>query len=135
MNGNYGVPADGDDRGLSSFFESRRIQVAGLVISDYSREYSHWQSFRSLAHWPQQYKVPALMGVDTRAATKHLREAGAMLGKIEVPGQAIDFWDPNSHRVIDQVTVSAPVEYGESGPRALVLDCGCKESIVGNLLR
>lgn len=135
MIGNYGVPADDSDNGLSAYFESRRIQVAGLVISDYSRQYSHWQAFRSLARWLQEYNVPAMMGVDTRALTKHLREQGAMLGKIEMPEQPVDFWDPNTHRIIEQVSIAEPIDYGAGARRVLVLDCGCKESIVGNLLR
>ena len=47
--GNYGVPADGvDENGISLNFESDRIHVRGLVISDYSFEYSHWKAVKSL---------------------------------------------------------------------------------------
>lgn len=134
--GNYGVPGDlQTEGGLSEFFESRRIQVRGLIISDYSHEFSHWEAARSLAYWLKEYEVPALMAVDTRALTKHLREKGAMLGKIEFPGEGIDFWDPNAHRVIERVSIDEPVTYGSGGKTVAVLDCGCKESIVGNLLK
>ncbi len=34
MVGNYGVPKDSLVNGVSEFFESERIQVSGLIISD-----------------------------------------------------------------------------------------------------
>jgi carbamoyl-phosphate synthase small subunit len=75
------------------------------------------------------------MGIDTRTLTKHLRERGSMLGKILLDGgESIDFWDPNAHRIIEKVSIDAPVEYGEGERLVVVLDCGCKESIVGSLL-
>ncbi len=40
--GNYGVPADDATGGISRSFESSRVQIAGLVVSDLSREFSHW---------------------------------------------------------------------------------------------
>lgn len=134
--GNYGVPADDTVKGLNAHFESARIQACGLLISDYSREFSHWQAFRSLAKWLKEYEVPALMGIDTRALTKHLREKGAMLGKIEHAGEKIDLWDPNSHSLVEDVSISEPQTYGgDAGPLVAVLDCGCKESILRNLVR
>ena len=84
--GNYGVPpeADVDELGLSRFMESNAVQIAGLVVSTYSWEHSHWAAQQSLANWLEQHKVPALYGVDTRALTKRLREVGSMLGCVRV---------------------------------------------------
>ncbi|MBX3728322.1 MAG: glutamine-hydrolyzing carbamoyl-phosphate synthase small subunit [Candidatus Sumerlaeia bacterium] len=132
--GNYGVPGDADDRGLSRFFESHRIQATGLVVCDYSVHFSHWEAARSLARWLQDSKVPALMGIDTRALTKHLRVKGSMLGKIVLEGRDVEFWNPNAHRLIEKVSIDRPVDYGDGERLVIVLDCGCKESIVGNLL-
>ena len=42
--GNYGVPDP-------SHFESPKIQVAGLVVSEYSASYSHHTAVRSLGDW------------------------------------------------------------------------------------
>ena len=39
--GNYGVPPNSMTNGVSDFFESERIHVKGLVVLDYSHEYSH----------------------------------------------------------------------------------------------
>ncbi len=131
--GNYGVPADETDEHFREFFESRRIQATGLIVSDYSIEHSHWQAFQSLSRWLKKYDVPALMQVDTRAVTKRLREKGSMLGKIEFNGEPVDFHDPNVRRLIEDVSIDEPVEYGEGDKLVLLLDCGCKESIAGNV--
>ena len=84
--GNYGVPDenDYDDLGLPRFMESHNIHIAGLVVSTYSWEHSHWAAQKSLSQWLEHHKVPALYGVDTRALTKKLREVGSMLGCLQV---------------------------------------------------
>jgi carbamoylphosphate synthase small subunit len=33
------------------------LQVSGLLVQDYSHEYSHWNSIKSLGHWLQEEKV------------------------------------------------------------------------------
>lgn len=137
--GNYGIPGDAREFDLSTQFESERIQIKGLIVSDYSREHSHWEAIQSLGRWLDSQGVPGLMGVDTRTLTKLLREKGTMLGKIEFPGQAIDFYDPNSQRLVEDVSMGAPKVYGAAKPgekkkRVLLLDCGCKESIIGNIV-
>ena len=49
--GNYGVPLDQPSNGLHTKFESSTIQVQGLVVSDYSFQYSHWEAAKSLDEW------------------------------------------------------------------------------------
>src|ERR1044071_3968454 len=71
--GNYGVPPE---------FESGRIQVSPLVVSELASEYSHAKAQKSLPQWLREQEVPCLTGVDTRALTKRLRNRGSMLGKI-----------------------------------------------------
>jgi carbamoylphosphate synthase small subunit len=52
MIGNYGVPSDDrDDHGLPLHFESEKIQISGLIVSEYSSEYSHWNAVKSLSQW------------------------------------------------------------------------------------
>ncbi len=131
--GNYGVPGDErDEHGLPRFFESERVQVAGLVVTDYSFGYSHWSAVRSLAEWLQEQGVPAIYGVDTRQITKIIRERGVMPGRIVVEGsdepiaaQASD----RDHRVA-KVSCSAIETYGEGGTDIVLVDCGCKYNII-----
>ncbi|MCL1839170.1 MAG: glutamine-hydrolyzing carbamoyl-phosphate synthase small subunit [Propionibacteriaceae bacterium] len=58
--------------------ESERIQVAGLVVRDFSRIRSNWRSTRSFDQELASQGVVGIAEVDTRALTRHLREHGAM---------------------------------------------------------
>ncbi len=82
MVGNYGVPGEDLYESISKIFESDKIHIAGLVVSYYSEEHSHWHAAKSLGDWLKEYNIPGIFGVDTRMLTKKLREKGAMLGKI-----------------------------------------------------
>jgi len=133
--GNYGVPSDEEENGISKFFESDRIHISGLIISDYSFKYSHWNAGGSLADWLKSYEIPGIFGVDTRALTKHLREKGSMLGKIIYEDQELDFYDPNQDNLVDQVSIKEKEVYGNGKYKILLIDCGVKYNIIRNLLQ
>ena len=133
--GNYGVPSDEEENGISKFFESDRIHVSGLIISDYSFKYSHWNAGGSLANWLKSYEIPGIFGVDTRALTKLLREKGSMLGKIVYEDQDVDFYDPNQDNLVDQVSIKEKKVYGNGKYKILLIDCGVKYNIIRNLLQ
>lgn len=131
--GNYGVPGDTKDEfGLPLFFESDKIHIAGLIVAEYSHEYSHWNAVKSLSQWLIDAGVPALYGIDTRRLTKRIREMGAVLGKIEFEGMAsIPFHDPNLDNLVAKVSVKKSVTYGEGrSPRIIAYDCGMKYNII-----
>lgn len=92
--GNYGVPdmhlRDELVEELPRYFESNRIHIAGLVISHYTDEYSHYLAKSSLGKWLQNEGIPAVYGVDTRSLTKHLRDAGSMLGRLSLEKSGSD---------------------------------------------
>ena len=82
--GNYGVPPfTVEPNGLPTFMESERIHAEAIIVSDYSENYSHWNSAESLGDWLKREQVPGITGIDTRELTKVLREHGVMLGRIE----------------------------------------------------
>ncbi|HEY3259520.1 MAG TPA: glutamine-hydrolyzing carbamoyl-phosphate synthase small subunit [Pseudonocardiaceae bacterium] len=58
--------------------ESARIWVAGYVVRDPARRASSWRATGSLDEELTRQGVVGIAGVDTRALTRHLREAGAM---------------------------------------------------------
>jgi carbamoyl-phosphate synthase small subunit len=58
--------------------ESQRIWVAGYVVRDPARTPSNWRSRRSLDEELRAQGIVGIQGIDTRALTRHLREAGAM---------------------------------------------------------
>jgi len=132
--GNYGVPVMESENGILTSFESEKVHISGLIISDYSFQYSHWQAVRSLSDWLKEHDVPGIYGIDTRALTKHLREKGTMLGKIIKAGKDIDFYDPNKENLVEQVSIPTKIIYGEGDIKVVLVDCGVKNNILRCLL-
>lgn len=127
--GNYGVPGYDEDDGICKYFESDRIQVQGLIISDYSDKYSHWNAKKSLADWMKEFEIPGIFGIDTRQLTKRLREKGTMLGKI-IYDKDIEIEDPLKRCLAAEVCIKKPVEYTNGRKRIVLLDCGTKNNII-----
>jgi len=133
--GNYGVPRSKKDKwGLQKWFESEKIQVTAILISDYSHDHSHYESCRSLGDWLREYDVPALYGIDTRQLTKKIRIEGSMLGRLDIGGQLVEMWNPNEHNLVAMVSRKEPLVLGEGGKRIVVVDCGVKNNIIRFLL-
>ena len=137
--GNYGVP----DR---KYFESSKIQVAGLVVAEYSENYSHAGARESLSEWLKRSRVPAITGVDTRALTQKLREHGVMLGVIDASPintarlhlatfRDKRFIDPNTENLVARVSIKKPETYGGGATTIILVDCGAKENILRSLVR
>uniref|UniRef100_A0A286XC64 Multifunctional protein CAD n=1 Tax=Cavia porcellus TaxID=10141 RepID=A0A286XC64_CAVPO len=129
--GNYGVPSDElDEFGLSKWFESSKIHVAGLVVGECCPSPSHWSATRTLHEWLQQHGIPGLQGIDTRELTKKLREQGSLLGKLVQNGtepSSLPFLDPNAQPLVPEVSTKTPQIFNAGGtPRILALDCGLK---------
>lgn len=133
--GNYGVPADAQSGGIHTLFESDRIQVAALIVSEYAEHFSHWNGKRSIDQWLTKNQVPGLSGVDTRMLTHRLRKQGTMLGKIVYEERDINFYDPNTENLVAQVSVRQPLRLGRGAKKVLIIDCGCKHNIIRSLLR
>ncbi len=124
--GNYGVPDP-------STLESEKIQIAGLVVSEYSENYSHYEAKSSLAKWLKESGVPAITGVDTRALTKRLREHGVLLGMLG-NSKPKKFLDPNQENLVARVSVKRKRAYGNGRMRVVAVDCGMKENILRSLV-
>jgi len=134
--GNYGVPKDTkDENGLPLFYESDKIHITGLIISDYSFEYSHWNAIKSLGDWLKEYNVPGIFGIDTRELTKVIREKGAMLGKIVFDGADVEFHDPNKDNLVAQVSCKQVETYGNGKYKIAMVDTGAKYNILRCLLK
>ncbi|NWI32116.1 CPSM synthase, partial [Sula dactylatra] len=136
--GNGGVPDTTalDEMGLRRFLESDGIKVSGLLVLDYSNEYSHWQAARSLGEWLQEEQVPALYGIDTRMLSKLIRDKGTVLGKIEFEGQPVEFADPNKQNLIAEVSTKEVKVYGRGNPiKVVAVDCGLKHNIIRLLVK
>ncbi len=135
MIGNYGVPSDIQKDGINRYYESNKLHIKGLIISDYSFEYSHWNARKSLSEWLKEFGVPGLYGIDTRELTKILREKGSMLGKIEFEDEIINFYDPNKDNLVSLASCKEREVYGEGPYRIILIDCGVKNNIIRCLLK
>ncbi len=133
--GNYGVPDDVKDQNIMKYFESDRLHISGLIVSDYSVEYSHWNANRNLGDWLKTNGIPGIFGIDTRHVTKILREKGTMLGKIIYKDEDVKLYDPNKENLVAQVSIKQKETYGNGKYRVILIDCGVKYNIIRDLLQ
>jgi carbamoyl-phosphate synthase small subunit len=146
LSGNCGVPVHKngvpflDEQGIPLYFESERIHISGLVVSDLCEKPSHHTSILTLSSWLEKKNIPGIYGIDTRALTARLRERGAIRGKILVEGKSdirldschlanpadvshyeIKTFTGDQSRLTDRLTVA-------------LVDCGVKANIIRCLL-
>jgi carbamoyl-phosphate synthase small subunit len=139
--GNYGV-TDLDD-------ESREPWLSGLIVREYTPEWSNWRATNSLHRYLKKHRIPGLYGIDTRALTRHLRSQGLQRGIIcrsepdqsqeELTEHARKVLMPGDKNVVGEVTTPKLYRY-EAKPfeatsatgnlRIAVMDCGLKENIL-----
>ena len=115
--------------GLVLHAESERIHVRGLVIADYSENYSHWDAVESLSDWLKREKVPGISGIDTRALTRMIREKGVMPGRIIVDGCPETASEVENH-LVKAVSCKEVIRYGKGSKRVVLVDCGVKHNIL-----
>lgn len=125
--GNYGT--NGED------VESCKPFAEGFVVKEYSKVASSWRREQSLGDYLVQSNVIGIEGVDTRALTLHIREAGAMKAVLSTD-------DLDERRLIDKAKNSSGLvgidlvrevacqkvyEWNHKGKyKVVVLDCGIK---------
>ena len=114
-------------------FESSRIHIKGLIISEYSEKNSHHSSIKSLSEWLTENKVPALSGIDTRLLTKMIRDKGNPTARIAMKEKtAPEKLIPENE--IAKVSSPERVEFGSGDKTVVVIDMGCKNNIIRSLL-
>jgi carbamoyl-phosphate synthase small subunit len=70
--GNVGVnPTD---------MESKRIWAGGFIVREVTDKPSNFRAKETLDAFLKRFKVPGIVGIDTRRLTKHLRDKGAKRG-------------------------------------------------------
>lgn len=125
--GNYGVPK-------KELWESEKLQINGLIVSDYIDTPTHFQSNMTLAQWLTKENIPGLVIKDTRALTQHLRSSGVMLGKIIID-KSIEQYDPNKTNLVAQVSTKKIVKAGRGDKTIVIIDCGAKRNIITCFLK
>jgi carbamoyl-phosphate synthase small subunit len=72
--GNYGTNTDDN--------EATRPYIEGLIVREFSRVSSNWRSQQVAEEYLEQFRVPVLADIDTRALVRHLRDHGVMRGVV-----------------------------------------------------
>lgn len=124
--GNYGVSS-------SETWESKKIHVKGVILSELSPFYSHHEASYSLTDWLTQQGIPYITQVDTRALTKCLRTKGVVPGAISKLNHPVVFEEANEIDWVSEVSIKEPVYYGNGDKLIIAVDCGMKENILRNL--
>lgn len=129
--GNYGCN-DMFNQGAKSFFQ-------GYVIGELCDCPSNWRNEESLEAFLDRQDLPTLVGVDTRAITRKLRNFGVLKGVIvpaDMPQEEIDalLATPDVHDQIAQVTTKEIYTMGEGKLHVAVLDLGIKQNILNYLV-
>jgi len=131
--GNYGVPDP-------SHWESNRIQVSGLIVSNYNDTPSHFQSRKTLAQWFKDENLPLIEIKDTRALAQKIRKHGTLLGKIAINSDSKNknkFYDPGIDNLVSQVSTPKIIKHSplKSKKTILLIDCGAKNNIIKCFLK
>ena len=136
MQGNYG---DSD-----SFWESSRVHIQALVCME-------MQNSRQDASWKHKlisYGVPILSELDTRSLVLYLRKKGTLWGAVVKEPQWQQAQQRASHFIVAAQSMEKdwPFMVAEKtakeikgsqkkGPRVAVVDFGCKQNIIRELLK
>jgi carbamoyl-phosphate synthase small subunit len=149
--GNYGI----NDEDIESY--NRKVQVRGFVVRQLSPIASNFRSGRSLEAYLAENNICGLADIDTRALTRHLRQAGAMnavisteiLDDAELVARAQAVASMNGADFVQHVTPAEAYDWpegynsafaqghrdhGSKTYRVVAIDCGAKMNILRNLV-
>ncbi|HUK55532.1 MAG TPA: glutamine-hydrolyzing carbamoyl-phosphate synthase small subunit [Nitrospiria bacterium] len=62
--------------------ESARPFLSGFIVREYTDDPSNWRATGPLDDYLRRHGIPGIEGIDTRALTRHVRDAGAQTGII-----------------------------------------------------
>jgi len=129
--GNYGVTPLDD--------EALRPWCRGLVVRELSDVPSNWRSAGPLEGFLRQHRVPAIVGVDTRRLTRHLRAHGALPGAFGPADEQVVRDAARAAKGTDgldmvaMVSTDAPYERGHGEVHVVAIDYGIKTTMVQQL--
>lgn len=134
--GNYGA--------LESDVESDSIKIAGLVVKNFSYEFSRPGS-KSLQSFLEENNLLAISDVDTRALVSYIRDNGAMNAVIStevdnietLKKQLADTPDMKGLELASKVSTKEAYFFGEPTAKYKIaaLDLGIKRNILRNLAK
>ncbi|MFC4320675.1 carbamoyl phosphate synthase small subunit [Litchfieldia salsa] len=122
--GNYGINEQD--------FESKKPHVAGVIVLECKDATNHYEAKYSLKEYLDKWNVPLLSHVDTRSVVKQIRNHGTMQGYLaqtETKGCSTIEKFP-----VSEVSTKTQVSYGRGNKHVVLLDFGCKKSIIESLV-
>ena len=131
--GNYGM-TDED-------YETKTPTLGGLVVRDYCGTPSNFRSTKTLGEVLEEYQIPGISGVDTRAIARTVRTQGtqkALICSASMPksrAMAILQGTSLSRDQVSRVSCQKPWYARTANPRfhVVAVDCGMKLNIVRSL--
>ncbi|MFO7797468.1 MAG: glutamine-hydrolyzing carbamoyl-phosphate synthase small subunit [Promethearchaeati archaeon] len=147
--GNYGVPQkERDNYGILKHFESESIKVKGVVMNEYCKNPSHYESIRTLEEWLLEENIPAIQWIDTRLLTQKLVEetqAFALLQVLDHQKQPDlkklrlelqNFSAQADKFPVSKVSTDNIQKYSPTDPigKVVILDLGTKNNIIRTLI-
>jgi len=135
LQGNYGIS--------TRWYQSDGIKAEGLIVREQCQRPSHHMMEKTLSDFLEEYEIPGISGVDTRALTIKIREKGTMKGALateeieddEILKLAREQPDIRELDLVDEVSVKKPkVFHEEYNERIAIIDCGTKNNIIKGFL-
>lgn len=132
--GNYGILPGAD--------ESDGVKAWGCAVREACEEPWHPDSQASVGEFLSEQGIPGITGIDTRSITVDVREHGVMKAAItaeedrsteELLAEVREMASPEASNLVGDVSVDDVERWGGEGPRVVVMDYGCKHSILRNL--
>lgn len=129
--GNYGIH--------SAELYSSQVHASGLVLREGAAEPSSWRMESTLEKFLEDSGTPALVEVDTRALTRHIRRNGSMPGMIasteEADSVLLREYQSKPFDLIEKVTTPKAYSLGEEDCPLVILDLGMGNWLPGALQR
>lgn len=123
--GNYGIN--------EKDFESKKPHVAGVVVYECSDEGFHYEAMYSFKQYLKKWNIPLITHVDTRAVVKRIRKEGTMQAAFSASAQG-NVVTQSEPYVVKQVSTKEVVSHAGDKQHIVLMDFGCKKSILQELL-
>lgn len=120
--GNYGI--NETDK------ESNLPQASALIMQGCRSEGFHYEAIASLKEYAQQNELPILIGVDTRAVVKRIRELGDMAAILTTDPHNVDFSSKpmlSTRDLVSEVSTTNIETFGEGDYHVVMIDFGYKK--------
>ena len=86
----FTVPHIGNVGINSEDYEAEVPQISAVMTRSLSRYVSNWRASKDLSTWLEEYGVPGISGIDTRAITRILRDTGTLKAALSTSGTPVE---------------------------------------------